>query len=311
VATVTIASGMPGADRASRAAQVRSESGRTGRAGIVAVDPSFFQTLGIPIVRGRALDRAEAEGHAAVAVVSEAVAALLWPDQNAIGARLTIATRGGTSTAEVVGVSRNSVDAGGLMRTGLLAPDVYVPLDRRDTGAVLLFARTAGDPRLLLKPVSAAAPISFGGHAARAEVLGQAAAFVHPDSIFVVRLFAGFGLIAMLLAGSGIFGVVSQSVAQRTTEFGVRMAMGASSGRVLRMVLAREAKLIAAAVATGTIATVLVTRSAFVEMLVITGTDPSVWIGVSVLCGGIAAAAVAFATYRIVRLDPWVVLRRT
>jgi hypothetical protein len=77
------------------------------------------------------------------------------------------------------------------------------------------------------------------------------------------------------------------------------------------MVLAREAKLIAAAVATGTIATVLVTRSAFAEMLVITGIDPRVWIGVSVLCGGVAAAAVACATYRIVRLDPWVVLRRS
>lgn len=86
--------------------------------------------------------------------------------------------------------------------------------------------------------------------------------------------------------------------------------MGASSGQVLRMVLAREVKLIVAAIASGIIVAVLVTRSAFVEMLVITGSDPGLWIVVGGLCGGVATAAVTLATWRIVKLDPWEVLRQ-
>ncbi len=126
-----------------------------------------------------------------------------------------------------------------------------------------------------------------------------------------MTLFAGFGLLALLLAASGVFGVLSQSVAQRTTEFGVRMAMGATAGQVLRMVLAREGKLILAAIGSGVAVTLLVTRSAFVEMLVISGSDPRIWVVVAALCGSAAAIAVTLATWRIVRLDPWRVLRRS
>jgi putative ABC transport system permease protein len=116
---------------------------------------------------------------------------------------------------------------------------------------------------------------------------------------------------AMLLAATGIFGVVSQSVAQRTSEFGVRLALGASRGQVLRMVLAREGRLMVAAIAAGAVGTVMVTRSLFVELVWISGRNPRVWVDVTILCGGLAAAALVLATYRIARLDPWVVLRRS
>jgi ABC-type antimicrobial peptide transport system permease subunit len=245
-----------------------------------------------------------------VVVVSEAAAARLWPHEDAIGASVTIASRRGSSTAIVIGISRNAVEGAGLAAAGLLVPDVYVPIDFAESD-LLLLARTYGNPKLLLKPIAAAAQTSSSARAARVDVLSDSASFVHPDSLFVVKLLAGFGLIAMLLAASGIFGVVSQSIAQRTTEFGVRMAMGASAAQVLRMVLVREGKLIGFSTATGVIATVLVTRSAFYEMLMITGTDPRMWAVVAVLCGGLAAIAVALATYRIVRLDPCAVLRQS
>lgn len=306
VARVTIASGLPGYHRSSSAAQVRTAHGRTAVAGITAADSTFFETLEIPIVRGRWLARSE---QAAVAVVSEAAAARLWPGEDPIGARVTITSDRGHSNATVVGVARNAVDGGGLTTAGLLVPDVYVPLDPADP-EVLLLARSEGNPRLLVKPIREAARTSSTGRPPRVDVIGDSASFVHPDSIFVVQLIGGFGIIAMLLAASGIFGVISQSVAQRTTEFGVRMAMGASAGQVLRMVLAREAKLIGVAAGTGIVGTVLVTRSTFAEMLAITGTDPRMWAAVAAVCGGFAVAAVALATYRIVRLDPWVVLRR-
>ena len=123
-------------------------------------------------------------------------------------------------------------------------------------------------------------------------------------------MIAVFGLIALGLAASGIFAVLSQSVSQRTLEFGVRMAMGATPRDVLLMVIRREAKLIVAALVTGAAGTVLVTRAVFAELVTISGQDVRLWIAVLILCGGFAAAAAALATQRIVRLDPWAVLRR-
>ena len=84
--------------------------------------------------------------------------------------------------------------------------------------------------------------------------------------------------------------------------------MGASPGAVLAMVVLREAKLIAAAIATGAVATVMVTRELFAELVTINATDARIWVAVAVLCGGLAASAVALATRRIVRLDPWTIL---
>jgi len=286
---------------------VRTDQGRTARAAVTGGDAALFETLGIPIVRGRWIDHSETRG---VAVVSEALATMLWPGQDPLGARLTIARGRETSSAVVVGVARNAIDGAGLAAHGLLVPDAYVPIDRSER-EVLLLARTESNPKLLLKGIRDAVRPSSAGRPPRVHVIADSASFVHPDSLFVVKLLGGFGLIAMLLAASGIFGVISQSVAQRTTEFGMRMAMGASAGQVLRMVLAREAKLIGFATVTGVVATVLVTRSAFAEMLAITAADPRMWAGVAVLCGGLAAIAVALATYRILRLDPWVVLRRS
>ena len=115
--------------------------------------------------------------------------------------------------------------------------------------------------------------------------------------------------LAAFPAATGVFGVLTQSVAQRTTEFGVRMAMGASPGAVLAMVVVREAKLIVAAIGAGAIGTVMVTRGLFAELVTVNATDARMWIMVAALCGGFAAAAVMLATRRIVRLDPWTVLR--
>ena len=107
-----------------------------------------------------------------------------------------------------------------------------------------------------------------------------------------------------------MFGVVSQSVAQRTREFGIRLALGAAPRRVLAMVLARETKLIATAIGAGAAFTFGLTRVMFAELLLVAATTPELWVGVASGCTGLAGAAVFFATRRIVTLDPLVVLRR-
>jgi putative ABC transport system permease protein len=307
VAAVSLASDLPGSRRPSRTARITSEDGRGSRAALLGIAPTFLQTLGIPVIRGRTFDRTEIRPD--VAIISDAAAAVLWPGKDPVGATMTISAKNGTSRVKVIGIARGALDAGALMRAGLIPPDIYLPLDRTDAAELLLVARTSTDAHPVVRAVAAAIVSAPNARRPRPAVLADEATFAAPDSLFVIRLFAGFGLIALLLAATGIFGVISQSVAQRTREFGVRMAVGASAGQVLRLVLAREARLILAAVATGVIGTVLVTRSAFVEMLVISGSDPRTWLVVAGLCGGTAAIAVAFATWRIVRLDPWKVLR--
>ena len=309
VAGVAVASNLPGGRSATVVAQVHAEGGRTARAAVVEAGTSFFQTLGLPILRGRSFDAAETNPHAGVVIVSQGAAASLWGAGDPLGARLTITRRTGTTSAIVIGVCGDALNLGSLMRSGFVPADIYVPFDTESTGDALLLSRAVTDAHFLVRPIGEAVRASPSSAVPRVSVIGDKATFVPPESLFLIRLIGGFGLVALLLAASGILGVVSQSVAQRTTEFGVRMAMGASSGQILRMVLVREAKLILIAIGVGAIATIGVTRLAFAELLTISATDPRRWVALIVLCGGFAGVAVALATYRIVRLDPWAVLR--
>jgi predicted permease len=310
VRAVAVSSNLPGGRSSSAVAQVQAAGGRTTGAAVIEAGPSFFQTLGLPILRGRSFDASEMNMHTGVVIVSQSAATALWPADEPLGARLTITQRSGSISAIVIGICRDGLSPGLLTRAGLAPPDIYLPFDTKSSSDVLLLARAVTDAHALVRPIGEAVQASPSPAVPRVSVIGDEATFVPPDSVFLIRLIAAFGLVALLLAATGIFGVVSQSVAQRTNEFGLRMAIGATSTQVLGMVLAREARLIVAATVTGAVATVVVTRATFAELVTIGGTDPWLWTAVVGLCGGVAATAVTLATYRILRLDPWVVLRR-
>ena len=158
ISSFAVVSELPGSERSRfSAVRVEAENAGMGRAGLIGVDSSFFRTFGIPILRGRGLDQTDVDARAKVVVISEALASRLWPGQDAIGARLTVTTRTGATSETVVGVSRNALDAGGLMRTGLLAPDIYVPIDSERSTRLLLVARTGVEPAVLIRAVREAA----------------------------------------------------------------------------------------------------------------------------------------------------------
>jgi ABC-type antimicrobial peptide transport system permease subunit len=117
-------------------------------------------------------------------------------------------------------------------------------------------------------------------------------------------------VLTLLLAASGIFAVLSQSVAQRTREFGIRLAIGATPRGVLSMVLARESKLIGLGIFVGLAFSMGLTRALFAELVRLNAVVPGLWIGALALSSSVAAAACLLATWRIVRLEPAVVLRR-
>lgn len=308
----------PGAEGASRGARVTAPNGRVATAGVVGISEPFFATTGLPLVRGRGFDRAEASANAPVAVISESAARTLWPDGEAVGQQLDINDRDGAARVTIVGVARDALEYAGLGRhaggyvqsTWATRRTIYRPLDTASHQEPLLLVR-APKAHDAIRLVAAAARTSAMAPPPRAVVLGDRIGRMPGESIGLIRVFGGFAVIALLLAGTGIFGVISQSVVQRTTEFGVRIALGATQGRVLRMVLTREGKLIAAALGVGSLGTIVATRALFAELVWISAMNPGWPVALIALAGAVAAAGCGLATYRIVTLDPWVILRRS
>jgi putative ABC transport system permease protein len=311
VASVTVASGMPGGRNAGSVVRMQTADGRSIAMSRVAVGAGFFETLGVTMIRGRSFEAGELRGRSDVAVLGESAARALAPSGEAIGLRVRMAG-GMPSTVLVIGVCRDVFDYGSLSRAGLIPPDVYVPYETPAMGDAVLFARVATDAHAFLRAIAAAAASPAGAPRPQPAVLADATPVGTPGSgLVVVRMLVGFATLALLLAASGVFGVVSQSVAQRTREFGIRMALGATPGGVLRLVLARETRLLAAALGSGAAVTIGLTHLLFAELLALGAAAPAVWLAVMGLCGGIAAIACAFATWRIIRLEPAGVLRRS
>src|SRR5216684_1987022 len=216
-------------------------------AGYSYVTPNYFETLSIPIVRGRSFTSREAEGQSPVVIISEATAHRFWPGRDPIGKRLKIGTELGTmsfpgerdpfiASSEVIGVARDvhSMD--------LRKPDesyVYLPLSQTHRWTSTLLARTEKDPTPLfpaigreVRRVDASLPV----------VAAPLNTMVSMDPYFVVSRIGGLlasviGGLGLLLACMGVYGMVSYSVAQRTREIGIRMAIGAQSGQVLRLIV--------------------------------------------------------------------------
>jgi ABC-type antimicrobial peptide transport system permease subunit len=208
----------------------------------------------------------------------------------------------------VVGVARDGIK---MAIAGRERANLYRPLNTAIDSDVMLLVRSPR-AKAIARDVSAAIRTREEAPA-RVRFLGDSVR-VPAEGIGIVRLFGAFALIALLLAASGIFAVVSQAVTQRTAEFGVRLALGATPHRVLGTVLARELKLLVAALATGTLGTIAMTRSSGFDdaaFIVAVNTSRPEW-GVALigLCGVVAGLACLFATYRVVKLNPSEVLRR-
>jgi predicted permease len=276
------------------------------------VGERFLETLGVPLLRGRSFDASEMNGHAAVALVTEMAARQLAADGNAVGLRLKTAEHG---RLLVIGVCRDPIDYGAMASIDGYGGEIYVPYEPSMTSRdAVVLARVPGEARQALRAIADAAQLPPGTPPVRpvrlsdnfAERLGVNRA----STAAVLTVLGSFAVLTLLLAASGVFAVISQSVAQRTREFGIRLAIGATRGDVLRLVLLREGKLIASAVATGVVFTMLATRALFVELVRLNTILPEAWTGALLLSIAVAVVAVAFATYRIVRLEPAAVLRR-
>lgn len=306
VAGTAISSGMMGGGARMR---VDAASGRSATVGRIPIGDRFLETLGVPLLRGRSFDAAELRGETGAAILTETAARQLAPAGDALGLRLKFAGRGREMV--VVGVCRDPIDYGALSQTEGFGADVYVPYEPADGDTVVL-ARTSADAHALLDVVAAAAQPRPGMRPVRPVVLSDDVKDRRANGdVVIARLLGAFAVVTLVLAATGVFAVVRRSVGQRTRELAVRIALGAAPRGVLGMVMAREAKLIAGAIVTGVAFSIGLTRALFAELTTLNAAVPWLWISALALTAAVASLSCVLATYRIVRLEPSAVLRRS
>jgi putative ABC transport system permease protein len=273
--------------------------------------PQYFQTMGIALLSGRDFSDADAEGMLPVAVVDESFARRFYPNENPIGKRIK---RGGPNSARpwktIVGVVRQ-VRNQRLDATSL--PQAYFPVfQEADEMFNLSFAvRASGSDPSALAPGVRAAVLAVDRNQPIFDVkpLRQIVA----DSIALKRLalmlLVVFAVVAVLLAGSGIYGVMAYAVTQRTREIGIRVALGAPRGDVLRLVVRQGLKLALCGVALGLIVAFALTRLLKALLFGVSATDPLTFVGITLLLLVVALVAALVPAWRATKIDPLAALR--
>jgi predicted permease len=274
--------------------------------GFNVVGPHYFNTMETPLVRGRDFADTDRKGAPGVVVLNETLAATLWPGEDALGKRVSVTGPKGPFL-EVVGVAR----AGKYRSLGETPhPYIYQPLLQSYDPKMTLVVRTKGEPQ----SVAVAVREQIRALDVNLPVADIATLRDQLDlSLFPSRLAAwtlgGFGVLALLLAAIGIYGVVSYSVAQRTREIGVRMALGAKAKDVLRLVLGEGLFVIAIGLAQGLLLAGVATRVIASFLYGVGATDPLTFVGVPLLLGAIALGACYIPARRAPKVDPLVALR--
>jgi predicted permease len=269
------------------------------------VSAEYFQTVGIPLVRGRGFDAHDREGAAGVVVVNEQMARRFWPGEDPIGRQIELEQP--KRLAEIVGVVRDGRFRGYRAQVN---PCFYVPLAQRHIPRMNLEVRTAGDPGRLVAAVrheiqsldrDLLVPEFQTLRSFRDAGLGQ--------ERLSAALLSGLGILAALIAAIGIYGVLAFAVAQRTREIGIRMALGAASRQVMRSVLADALALIGAGVAIGFVAALALVRFISSLLFGVSSTDPAVYAGTAGILIAVGALASYLPARRASRVDPVVALR--
>lgn len=274
-------------------------------ANVATISAGYFDTLGIPFLKGRKFTDVDAEPNAArVAIINETMARQLWPGEEPIGRRFRFFE---SDPIEVVGVAK---DVKAISLAEAPTSMVYVPLAEAPKGSVTLFIHTAADPgpmvteaRQLLRTMDNRIPIIYE------KTVSDHMAFALWPSWMGAILLGSFGLLALVLASMGVYGLMAYSVSQRTRELGIRMALGAQSWQVVHLVLRQGMALAAMGLIVGLAAAFSATRLLAALLYGVNPSDPVVFAGVTILLAAAAFAACYLPARRAVKIDPVVALR--
>jgi putative ABC transport system permease protein len=273
------------------------------------VTPHWFRTLEVPIVSGRDFTESEGVDSSGVAVISQAMAKKLWPAGDALGRRFRFADDTAAHWISVIGIARDfHYDD---LDTKDLLPAAYLPypyLPARNNGLTVRVA--GGDPAAItsalrreIRASDAAIPLF------EVQTMEEVRTMGYWQYGLFSGMFSVFGAIALFLAAVGVYGVISFGVSQRTHEIGVRVALGARNGDVLRLVIGQGAGLTLAGVAIGLVGAFGVTRVISSIVFNVSPTDPLSFAGVALFLMGVAVVASYVPARRAMGVDPVVALR--
>ena len=267
------------------------------------VAPGYFATLGTKILAGREFGPEDRPAALPVAIVNAAFVDRYWPGREAVGRHLTIG-----------GVERTVV---GVVATGKYyaldeppMPFVFLPISQVYAGGVAFVMRTTVPALTLVEPArrefAAADPnVPFLDPQTLEEYTG-AAVFVQRSVAWSLGV---FGALALVLAGMGIYGVVSYGVSQRTREMGIRTALGAGRGQIASLVLRQSATMVALGIGVGTAAALGVAQLLRAQLLGVKPTDPITLTVIALVLAGVALIATLVPARRAAAVDPLVALR--
>jgi putative ABC transport system permease protein len=280
-----------------------SPTEETFNAGIRIISPDFFKTFRIPLVNGRLVAENDGAKAPPVVVVNESLARIYFPNEDPLGKRIIIF--GGTRA--IVGV------VGDVKHSALdeeVKAEIYLPMAQVSTGAMSLAVRTSGDPMQMLAAVRGQIwAVDKDQPIYNIETMERLMAKSVAPRRFNLLLLGAFALVGLALAGVGLYGVMSYTVTQRTREIGVRMALGAQTGDVLRLVIGEGMKLALIGALLGLGGALALTRLLKTLLFEVSATDPLTFIVIAALLIIVALLACWIPARRAASMDPLASLR--
>jgi putative ABC transport system permease protein len=270
------------------------------------VSAGYFDTIGIPIARGRAFDLRDRDDAPPVVMINVSMARVFWKGENPVGQRLRF---GDNIWRTIVGV------VGDVRHKGLAeqpAPEIYLPYGQAPNveARPTIVLRTAVEPEQVGNALRhALAAVDAGVPMDQIETMTQIVSASVSQSRFRTALLVTFAFLALFVASIGLYGVMSYLVSQRTREFGIRMALGASRGAVLRLVLGEATKMVGLGIGLGLLGSALLARFIAGLLYGVGPFDAVTLAGVSMLLAAVALAASYLPAHRGARADPMDSLR--
>jgi putative ABC transport system permease protein len=270
--------------------------------------PGYFKAMGIRMVRGRDFDARDSLEGAGAVIINEETAKRYWPDEDPIGRRIKLgAAAGPLPWLTVVGVAANVRHFG---LDSAIRREMFRPYSQAAWPVMTVVVKTASEPagfttavRTALQGIDPDLPV------ARVSTMETIARNSTGSRRFPMMLLGAFGIVALALAVIGVYGVVSYVVTQRTREIGIRVALGARAGQVMRLVLMGAMGPVLAGVAAGTIGAVFAARLLGTLLYEVKPADPVVLVAIATLLTGAAVAASLVPGARATRVDPITVLK--
>jgi len=267
----------------------------------------YFETMGIPLVRGRTFTKQDTADAPLVAIVDESAVQRYWPNEEAIGKRILYMRRGKKLSLEIVGVvgsvKHNYLDS-------KMAPTIYRPVSQNPVANMLLLVRTSVEPRSVTESIARAVrTVDPDLPVASVRTMDDIANETAWRLRFVMSLLSAFALMAVGLAALGVYGVLNYNVTQRMREMAIRISLGARPVDVFRIIISKSLFLVVTGLAAGTAIALWLSRFLASFLYGVTSLDLTIYLTVAVVMTTVGLMAALVPARRATKVDPGLVLR--